>query len=148
MALGRASQPGRRTSSKTRQDCRRYIFFWCFFTCPTPLHSTVFEYTRISEPISQSITYAWLCPIQYVTHFLGANVPPDRFYRGAQRICDFRTFQPLGSREPEDWIASTASSYGCESSKLGMTQFPNGQLLADAVANDSEFWLDRKTFLL
>jgi mannose-6-phosphate isomerase len=70
---------------------------------------------------------------------LPANQPPDRFYRGGERIAAFRGAGNPGPRTPEDWIASTTSVRGQH--PFGLTTLPDGTLLADAVARDPLGWL-------
>lgn len=70
---------------------------------------------------------------------LPANQPPDRFYRGGERIAAFRGSGDAGPRTPEDWIASTTSVRGQH--PFGLTTLPDGTLLADAVARDPLGWL-------
>lgn len=70
---------------------------------------------------------------------LGANQPPDRFYRGGERIAAFRGAGDPGPRTPEDWIASTTSVRGQH--PFGLTTLPDGTLLADAIARDPVGWL-------
>lgn len=70
---------------------------------------------------------------------LGANRPPERFYRGGARIARFRGGADAASHEPEDWIGSVTAVAGHESQ--GLTRLPDGRLLRDAIAADPEHWL-------
>ncbi|MCW2803719.1 MAG: carbohydrate kinase [Propionibacteriaceae bacterium] len=72
---------------------------------------------------------------------LPSNRPPERFYRGGRKITDFRGEPPAGPREPEDWVGSTTALAG--ETCLGITVLPDGQTLADAVADQPEAWLGR-----
>lgn len=76
-------------------------------------------------------------PVQPIA--LPANQPPDRFYRGGERIAAFRGTGEAKPRTPEDWIASTTSVRGQH--PFGLTTLPDGTLLADAVAHDPVGWL-------
>lgn len=70
---------------------------------------------------------------------LPANTPRS-FYRGAGRIHGFRgVAAPDDLFYPEDWIASTTSRF--QQAPAGMTTLPDGQLLADAIADRPEWWL-------
>lgn len=73
---------------------------------------------------------------------LPANQPPDRFYRGGERIAQFRGMPtaPAGDlRVPEDWVASATALFG--EHELGLTRLPTGVVLRDAIAADPEAWL-------
>ncbi|MBN9172595.1 MAG: carbohydrate kinase, partial [Microbacterium sp.] len=71
---------------------------------------------------------------------LNANQPPDRFYRGGERIARFRGAALRGGdRVPEDWIASTTSVRGQE--PAGLTILPGGVTLSQAVADRPLWWL-------
>lgn len=71
---------------------------------------------------------------------LGANQPPDRFYRGGEQIRRFRAAPAAaGDRVPEDWVGSTVTLFGEES--LGLSALPSGQLVVDAIAADPTSWL-------
>lgn len=75
---------------------------------------------------------------------LGANQPPDRFYRGGERIAQFRGGQAVTSgasrmRVPEDWVGSTTTLFAEES--LGLSSLPSGELLRTAVEAEPEAWL-------
>ncbi|MBL7257600.1 class I mannose-6-phosphate isomerase [Paractinoplanes lichenicola] len=63
---------------------------------------------------------------------------PETFYRGAGRIAAFRTVPALDDR-PEDWVGSTTDRFGLGPS--GQSTLPDGRLLAEAIAADSQFWL-------
>jgi mannose-6-phosphate isomerase len=58
---------------------------------------------------------------------------PELFYRGGDSIADFRGVPLEDAYRPEDWIASTTCLFG---SDVGLTRLPDGQSLADAVADD------------
>ena len=68
---------------------------------------------------------------------LGPNMP-EMFYRGDGRIDRLRGTAGHQDR-PEDWIASVTARFGTGTD--GMTQLPDGALLAEAVAADPEAWL-------
>lgn len=75
---------------------------------------------------------------------LAANQPPDRFYRGGERLADFRhgaptRRMPASWRVPEDWIASCTTLWDEE--ELGLTRLPDGTLLSQAVRADPVGWL-------
>jgi len=70
---------------------------------------------------------------------LPSNQPPARFYRGGQRISDFRHEPPSPPNTPEDWVGSTTSVRG--QSPVGMTRLTDGRLLADAISADPAAWL-------
>jgi mannose-6-phosphate isomerase len=70
---------------------------------------------------------------------LSSNRPPERFYRGGARIAEFRGIDPVGEREPEDWVGSVTTVRGDESA--GLTRLSDGRLLTDAVAADPDHWL-------
>ena len=70
---------------------------------------------------------------------LGPNQPADRFYRGGDRISQFRGVAPSGSHVPEDWVGSVTTIAGEE--VLGLTRLADGRLLADAIAEDPIAWL-------
>jgi mannose-6-phosphate isomerase len=76
------------------------------------------------------VTHAYQQPV-----LLPANQPP-KFYRGGRHIDEFRR-KPAGSvpAGPEDWIASTLSSFGTTD---GATRLPDGTMLRDAIAKDPE----------
>ena len=68
-------------------------------------------------------------------------LPPNQFphfYRGGDRIGALRG-GPGGPLRPEEWIGSTVTRFGEESS--GLSVLPDGRLLRDAVAQDPESWL-------
>lgn len=70
---------------------------------------------------------------------LGANQPPERFYRGGEQIRRFRHGDAAaGDRVPEDWVGSMTTLFGED--ELGLTTLPGGQLLRDAAEADPEFW--------
>lgn len=70
---------------------------------------------------------------------LGANQPPDRFYRGGAAIDAFRGVDRGPDRRPEDWVGSTTTLNG--EASLGLTVLPGGETLRDAIARDPEGWL-------
>lgn len=70
---------------------------------------------------------------------LPSNRPAARFYRGGQRITDFRGEAVAGSHEPEDWVASVTTVSG--SAHVGLTTLPDGRLLVDALRADPVAWL-------
>lgn len=74
-----------------------------------------------------------------MTVVLPSNRPPERFYRGGARIAAFRGEQSAAEREPEDWIGSTTTIAG--EARLGLTELPDGRLLADEITADPVHWL-------
>lgn len=71
---------------------------------------------------------------------LGANQPPDRFYRGGDQIRTFRAAPSAeGDRVPEDWVGSTVTLFG--DAPLGLSALPSGQLVRDSMEADPAFWL-------
>ena len=70
---------------------------------------------------------------------LAANQPADRFYRGGEKIRDFRGEGSSGDRVPEDWVGSTTTLFGEES--VGLSVLPDGRRLREAVAADPLRWL-------
>ncbi|GAA4193273.1 class I mannose-6-phosphate isomerase [Microbacterium oryzae] len=70
---------------------------------------------------------------------LPSNRPPERFYRGGERIAAFRGEDAAPEREPEDWVGSVTTIFG--ESELGLSRLPHGPLVRDAIAADPEFWL-------
>lgn len=88
---------------------------------------------------------------------LGANQPPERFYRGGRRIAAFRNEPVRGTHVPEDWVGSVTSLFGEE--KVGLTVLAHGAapqsrtavedgmvleagtVLADAIRADPVGWL-------
>lgn len=73
---------------------------------------------------------------------LPANQPRDRFYKGGARISAFRNDEPSPPNTPEDWVGSTTSVRG--NAPIGMTQLPDGTLLADAIEQDPVAWLGQE----
>ncbi|RYV51510.1 class I mannose-6-phosphate isomerase [Pengzhenrongella frigida] len=72
---------------------------------------------------------------------IGRNTPPT-FYRGAGRIDLFRGGAPADASErPEDWVASTVTRWGEETS--GLTMLDAGGTLRDEVRADPMHWLGR-----
>jgi mannose-6-phosphate isomerase len=69
---------------------------------------------------------------------LESNQPPNRFYRGGEKIRLFRGAAAAGDRVPEDWVASTTQLFG---ESMGHTVLEDGVVLRDAVAHDSDYWL-------
>jgi mannose-6-phosphate isomerase len=69
---------------------------------------------------------------------LGSNQPADRFYRGGAKIRDLRGTAAPGDRVPEDWIASTTALFD---QSAGLTLLGDGTTLAEAVADDPDYWL-------
>lgn len=69
---------------------------------------------------------------------LHANQPAARFYRGGERIAQFRGHATYAPYTPEDWVGSTTSLFGSPS--IGLTSLSSG-LLRDAIAAAPEAWL-------
>ena len=68
-------------------------------------------------------------------------LPPNtfpRFYRGGERIAEFRGTTVAGHR-PEDWVGSVTTAFGA--ARDGLTRLDDGRPLADAVAADPEAFL-------
>lgn len=70
---------------------------------------------------------------------VSSNRPPERFYRGGQRISELRQEPASAEREPEDWVGSTTTITGEDA--LGLSSLADGRLLRDAIADDPEPWL-------
>ena len=70
---------------------------------------------------------------------LPANQPKARFYRGGQRIADFRSAPPADPFTPEDWIASVTTVRG--QSPAGLSRLPTGELLMSLIADHPLEWL-------
>ncbi|WP_334149103.1 class I mannose-6-phosphate isomerase [Microbacterium sp.] len=70
---------------------------------------------------------------------LSSNRPPERFYRGGERLDAFRGESGATERVPEDWVASTTTIRGEET--LGLSTLPDGRVLRDAVEADPVAWL-------
>lgn len=69
-------------------------------------------------------------------------MPPNRlshFYLGGARITDLRGGPAPGERTPEEWLASTTTRFGEDSS--GLSALPGGALLRDVVDADPDGWL-------
>ncbi len=69
-------------------------------------------------------------------------LPPNqfhRFYRGGARIDALRGLPEGEDGRPEDWIGSTATSFG--SATEGLSRLEDGTLLRDAIAADPEGYL-------
>ena len=64
---------------------------------------------------------------------LGPNLL-HRFYRGGGAIAAFRGTVVSDERVPEDWVASTTTTFGAAAE--GLSRLPDGRLLRDAVAAD------------
>lgn len=69
---------------------------------------------------------------------LPANQPPDRFYRGGERIAQFRALEQSRARTPEDWVGSTTTLFGEPS--LGLTTI-DGCYLRDLIEQRPLEWL-------
>jgi mannose-6-phosphate isomerase len=68
-------------------------------------------------------------------------MPPNRlahFYRGGEAITRLRGVPAPAERSPEEWLASTVTRFGEESS--GLSRLPDGRLLLDAVREDPDGW--------
>jgi mannose-6-phosphate isomerase len=70
---------------------------------------------------------------------LGANQPPERFYRGGAEIDRFRGVALGPDRRPEDWVGSTTTLAG--EARTGLSRLRSGELLVDAIAADPDAWL-------
>ena len=73
------------------------------------------------------------------------KMPPNRlahFYLGGQRITDLRGVPAPAERAPEEWVASTTTRFGEETT--GASALPDGSLLRDAVAADPDGWLGQE----
>jgi mannose-6-phosphate isomerase len=70
---------------------------------------------------------------------LPANQPPARFYKGGERIAQFRADGPPPPNTPEDWVGSTTSVRG--RAPEGITTLDDGRLLSDAIAESPLEWL-------
>jgi mannose-6-phosphate isomerase len=69
-------------------------------------------------------------------------LPPNqfhRFYRGGARIDALRGVPEGEDGRPEDWIGSTATSFGSDSE--GLSRLEDGRVLRDAIAADPEGFL-------
>jgi mannose-6-phosphate isomerase len=69
-------------------------------------------------------------------------LPPNqfhRFYRGGARIDSLRGVAAGADGRPEDWIGSTATSFGHESE--GLSRLEDGRVLRDLIRNDPEPFL-------
>lgn len=58
--------------------------------------------------------------------------PLHRFYRGGEAIARFRGIPTTDGHTPEDWVGSTATTFG--SNRAGLSALPDGRLLRDAIA--------------
>lgn len=68
-------------------------------------------------------------------------LPPNQFphfYRGGDRIGELRG-GPGGPMRPEEWLGSTVTRFGEETS--GLSTLPDGRYLRDAVADEPREWL-------
>jgi mannose-6-phosphate isomerase len=68
-------------------------------------------------------------------------LPPNtfpRFYRGGERIAEFRG-TPVAGHRPEDWVGSVTTVFGA--ARDGLTRLDDGRMLADAVAADPQAFL-------
>lgn len=63
---------------------------------------------------------------------------PETFYRGADRIAEFRNVPTLPDR-PEDWVGSVTSRFGLAPS--GLSTLVDGRVLGEAIAADPRWWL-------
>jgi mannose-6-phosphate isomerase len=66
---------------------------------------------------------------------------PRRFYRGGERILAFRGLalpESFDGRRPEDWLGSTTRLFA--EGGDGLTELPDGRVLADALEQDPGFW--------
>lgn len=70
---------------------------------------------------------------------LTSNQPAERFYRGGNKIREFRGLAAGGDRVPEDWVASTTTLFGNPST--GLSELPGGGLLVDSINSDPHAWL-------
>jgi len=69
-------------------------------------------------------------------------LPPNqffRFYKGGARIDALRGVPEGEDGRPEDWIGSTATSWGSETE--GLSRLEDGTILKDAIAADPEAFL-------
>ncbi|HEY9242885.1 MAG TPA: mannose-6-phosphate isomerase [Streptosporangiaceae bacterium] len=62
----------------------------------------------------------------------------QRFYQGGAEIAGFRG-RGAAADGPEDWVASTTTAFGEQ--QAGLSRLPDGRLLADAVAQQPEWFL-------
>ena len=62
-----------------------------------------------------------------------------RFYRGGARIDALRGVPEGEDGRPEDWVGSTATSFGSDSE--GLSRLEDGRVLRDAIAEDPEGFL-------
>ena len=69
---------------------------------------------------------------------LDRNCPPERFYRGGDKIAQFRGLELSPEREPEDWVGSTVTLFG--DADLGLSRLPDGRFVRDALLADPVFW--------
>jgi mannose-6-phosphate isomerase len=70
------------------------------------------------------------------------NLPPNqfhRFYKGGARIDALRGVPEGEDGRPEDWVGSTATSWGSESE--GLSRLEDGTILRDAIQADPEGFL-------
>jgi mannose-6-phosphate isomerase len=62
-----------------------------------------------------------------------------RFYRGGEAIARFRGIPSTDDHAPEDWVASTATTFGSDGA--GLSALPDGRLLRDAIQADPVSYL-------
>jgi mannose-6-phosphate isomerase len=62
-----------------------------------------------------------------------------RFYRGGPAIAALRGLESTDEYAPEDWVGSTATTFGARTE--GLTRLPDGTLLREALRADPEAWL-------
>jgi mannose-6-phosphate isomerase len=62
-----------------------------------------------------------------------------RFYRGGTGIADFRGISLPDAYQPEDWVGSTVSTFGCDGPGLSLLE--DGRLLRDAIGEDPTDYL-------
>jgi mannose-6-phosphate isomerase len=62
-----------------------------------------------------------------------------RFYRGGEVLASFRGIPPTDGHTPEDWVGSTATTFGSDGA--GLSALPDGRLLRDAIAAEPVAYL-------
>jgi mannose-6-phosphate isomerase len=65
--------------------------------------------------------------------------PLHRFYRGGEALASFRGIPSTDGHTPEDWIGSTATTFGSDGA--GLSTLPDGRLLRDAIAAEPVLYL-------
>lgn len=65
--------------------------------------------------------------------------PLHRFYRGGEAIASFRGIPSTDGHTPEDWIGSTATTFGSDGT--GLSALPDGRLLRDAIGAEPAAYL-------